>query len=136
MSSQPSHAMRRSDPLIVLRYLDVLVVVLAAPFVVLTGLPVLGYVVGAAVWIVQRAIGAALESRMRAHKGDVRAQIGLGLGASLGRAWLVGLTILLVGLAGAREDGLMAAVLVLAAYTVYLVISLILRPLERNVPPT
>ena len=134
MSSQP-HAMRRSDPLIVLRYLDVLMVVLAAPFVVLTGLPVLGYVAGAAVWIVQRAIGVALESRMRSRAGDIRAQIGIGVGASLGRAWLVGLTILVVGLAGAREDGLMAAVLVLAAYTVYLVISLILRPLERNNPP-
>ena len=126
--------MRRSDPLIVLRYLDVLIVVLAAPFVVLTGLPVLGYVAGAAVWIVQRALGMAIERRMR-RQTDVRAVVGLGLGASLGRAWLVGLTILAVGLAGAREDGVMAAVLVLAAYTVYLVTSLILRPLERNHPP-
>lgn len=134
MSSQPSHAMRRSDPLIVLRYLDVLIVVLAAPFVVLTGLPVLGYAAGAAAWLVQRVIGVAVEERIRSRK-DIRAVVGLGLSASLGRAWLVGLTILAVGLAGAREDGLMAAVLVLAAYTVYLVTSLILRPLERNVPP-
>lgn len=134
MSSHPSHAMRRSDPLIVLRYLDVLLVVLAAPFVLLTGLPVLGYVAGAAVWLVQRAVGVAIEGRLR-RSHDVRALVGLGLGASLGRAWLVGLTILVVGLAGAREDGLMAAVLVLVAYTVYLVTSLILRPLERNVPP-
>jgi hypothetical protein len=133
MSSHPSHAMRRSDPLIVLRYLDVLLVVLAAPFVVLTGLPVLGYVVGAVVWIVQRAIGAAIEDRIRREK-DVRTVVGLGLGASLGRAWLVGLTILAVGLAGAREDGLMAAVLVLAAYTVYLMTSLIIRPLDRKPP--
>ena len=126
--------MRRSDPLIVLRYLDVLIVVLAAPFVVLTGLPVLGYVAGAAGWIVQRVIGVAVEDRIRARQ-DIRAVVGLGLAASLGRAWLVGLTILVVGLAGAREDGVMAAVLVLAVYTVYLVTSLILRPLERNVPP-
>ena len=126
--------MRRSDPLIVLRYLDVLLVVLAAPFVVLTGLPVLGYVAGAAAWLVQRAIAVAVEGRMR-RQPDVRAAIGLGLGTTLGRAWLVGLTILVVGLAGAREDGVMAAVLVLAAYTLYLVTSLILRPLERNHPP-
>jgi hypothetical protein len=126
--------MRRSDPLIVLRYLDVLIVVLAAPFVVLTGLPVLGYVAGALAWLLQRAIAVAIEGRMR-RQPDIRAAIGLGLGTTLGRAWLVGLTILVVGLAGAREDGVMAAVLVLAAYTVYLVTSLILRPLERNVPP-
>jgi hypothetical protein len=127
--------MRRSDPLIVIRYLDVLIVVLAAPFVVFTGLPVLGYVAGLVVWLVQRVIGVVIEERIRTRK-DIRAVVGLGLGASLGRAWLVGLTILVVGLAGAREDGVMAAVLVLAAYTIYLVTSLILRPLERNVPPT
>jgi hypothetical protein len=134
MSSQPSHAMRRSDPLIVLRYLDVLIVVLAAPFVVFTGLPVLGYVAGTVAWLVQRVIGVAIEERIRTRH-DIRAVVGLGLAASLGRAWLVGLTILVVGLAGAREDGVMAAVLVLVAYTVYLVTSLILRPLERNDPP-
>jgi hypothetical protein len=133
MSSQSSHAMRRSDPLIVLRYLDVLIVVLAAPFVVLTGLPILGYVAGALAWLVQRVIAVAVEERIRARK-DIRAVVGLGLATSLGRAWLVGLTILVVGLAGAREDGVMAAVLVLAVYTVYLVTSLILRPLERNDP--
>jgi hypothetical protein len=127
--------MRRSDPLVVLRYLDVFLVVLAAPFVILTGLPVLGYVVGAVAWIVQRFIGVAIEGRMR-RESDIRRQVGLGLGASLGRAWLVGLTILAVGLAGAREDGVMAAVLVLIAYTVYLVLSLALRSFERNAPRT
>jgi hypothetical protein len=134
MSTHSSHAMRRSDPLVVLRYLDVIIVVLAAPFVILTGLPVLGYGVGALAWIVQRAVAAAVEARMR-RQSDIKAQVGLGLGSSLGRAWLVGLTILVVGLAGEREDGLMAAVLVLAAYTVSLVTSLIVRPLERKQPP-
>jgi hypothetical protein len=133
MSTELSHAMRRSDPLIALRYLDVLLVVLAAPFVLLAGLPVLGYVAGAAAWIVQRFVGAAIESRAR-RAGDIRAAIGLGVGASLGRAWFVGLSILAVGLAGEREDGLMAAVLVLAAFTVYFVSALLLRPFERNTP--
>jgi hypothetical protein len=133
MSTHPSPAMRRSDPLVVLRYLDVIVVVLAAPFVILTGLPVLGYVVGLAGWLVQRVLGVAIESRVR-RQSDIRTQVGLGLGASLGRAWLIGLTILAVGLAGAREDGVMAAVLVLVAYTVYLVTSIALRPFERNTP--
>jgi hypothetical protein len=133
MSTYPSHAMRRSDPLTILRFLDVIVVVLAAPFVVLTGLPVLGYVVGALAWIVQRVAGVLIEDRMR-RQSDIRAQVGLGLGASLGRAWFIGLTILAVGLAGARADGVMAAVLVLVAYTIYLVTSLALRPFERNAP--
>ena len=45
-----TRALRSSDPLAPVRYLDVVVVVLAAPFVLLTGLPVLGYVVGAVLW--------------------------------------------------------------------------------------
>jgi hypothetical protein len=49
----------------------------------------------------------------------------------MGRAWLAGLTILAAGLAGEREDGLTAAILVLAAFTVYFVLSLIVRP-ERK----
>jgi hypothetical protein len=100
---------------------------------VLTDLPMLGYAVGAAAWILQRVVGAAVESRARSAK-DIRTAVGLGLGGSLARAWFVGLAILAVGLTAEREDGLMAAVLVLAAYTVYLVASLILRPFERNTP--
>jgi hypothetical protein len=133
MTIEPSHAMRRSDPLLVLRYLDVLLVVLAAPFVVLMDLPVLGYAVGAAAWIAQRAVGTWIEAALRRQR-DIRAVVGLALGASLGRAWFVGLSILAVGLAGEREDGAMAAVLVLAAFTVYFVTALVLRPFERNTP--
>jgi hypothetical protein len=118
-----------ADPLVLFRWLDVILVVLAAPFVVLTGLPVLGYVVGAAAWIVNRVIGAFVERRARATD-DVRKAVGLNLGALIARSWLVGLTILAVGLAGDREDGLTAALLVLAAFTLYLVTSLLLRPLE------
>jgi hypothetical protein len=125
--------MRRSDPLIVLRYLDVVLVVLAAPFVVLTGLPVLGYLVGAGAWIVQRAVGARIDAAAR-RRTDIRAVLGLSLAASLGRAWFVGLSILAVGLGAEREDGAMAAVLVLAAFTVYFVSALLLRPFERNTP--
>jgi hypothetical protein len=128
--TQQSTAMRPSgDPLAIVRYLDVVLVVLAAPFVVLTGAPVLGYLAGAAAWIVNRAIGAAVEQVAR-KKTDVRAAIGLNLGTLLLRAWLVALTILLVGLAGTRKDGLMAAFVLLVAFTVYFAMSLILRPLE------
>jgi len=133
MSNELSHAMRRSDPLIVLRYLDVVLVVLAAPFVVATGLPVLGYAVGAVVWIAQRVVSARVESYLR-HEPDLRRQVGIGLTMSLARAFVVGLSILAVGLIGARADGAMAAILVLAAFTVYFVTALLIRPLERNTP--
>jgi hypothetical protein len=134
MSTELSHAMRRSpDPLILLRYLDIAIIVLAAPFVVLTGLPVLGYAVGGGVWTAQRLISARLEAVLRAQS-DIRRSVGIGLALSLARAWVVGLSILAVGLIGARADGVAAAVLALVAFTVYFVISLIIRPLERNAP--
>jgi hypothetical protein len=128
--NQQSTAMRPSgDPLVIVRYLDVALVLLAAPFVVLTGAPVLGYLAGTAAWIVNRAVGVTVE-RVARKKTDVRAAIGLNMGTLLLRAWIVALTILVVGLAGKREDGLMAALLLLVAFTVYFAISLIVRPLE------
>jgi len=122
-----------SDPLVLFRWLDVILVVLAAPFVILTGLPVLGYVVGATAWILNRLIGVFVE-RTAARQDDVRRAVGLNLGALIARSWLVGLTILAVGLAGERKDGLTAAILILAAFTLYFVSSLLLRSLERNNP--
>ena len=118
-----------ADPLALFRWLDVVLVVLAAPFVILTELPVLGYVAGAVAWIVNRAIGAFVE-RLARKSGDVRKAVGLNLAALLVRSWLVALTILAVGLAGEREDGLTAAILLLAVFTLYFVTSLLLRPLE------
>ena len=113
------------------RWTDVILVILAAPFVVLMEAPVLGYAAGAGGWLVTRVAGWAIERKARAS-GDVRTFAGLTLFSSLGRAWLVGLTILAVGLAGEREDGLTAAVLVLVAFTLYLVTRIALRPLERS----
>jgi hypothetical protein len=117
-------------PLVVVRYLDLVLVVAALPFALLMGVPMLGYGVGAVAWIIQRLLGIAIERRAR-RSGDLRAQIGLNLASMLGRAWTVGLAILVVGLAGEREDGLTAAVLILAAFTVYFALALILRPLDR-----
>jgi hypothetical protein len=117
------------QPLALLRYLDVVLVVAALPFVALAGLPLLGYAVGAVAWIVNRAIGVAVE-RVASRQEDVRRAVGLNLGVLIARSWLVGLSILAVGLAGDREDGLMAAVLLLAAFTLYFVTSLLLRSLE------
>src|SRR5215204_113122 len=95
MSESTSNALRIADPLAPVRHLDVVLLVLAALFVVLLGAPVLGYAVGAVVW-------------------------------------LIGVGILAVGLAAERADGFTAALVCLAAYTVHLATTLILRPLERN----
>jgi hypothetical protein len=127
--------MPSSDPLVIVRYFDVVLVVLAAPFVLLMGGPMLGYTVAAATWIVTRFGGAALERWARRSKNP-RAQVGVGFAVLLGRAWLMGIAILVVGLAADREDGLMAALLALVAFSVYFATQLITRPMERNTPST
>ena len=65
---------------------------------------------------------------------DAKPQVGLGFAVLMGRAWMLGITILVVGLAGEREDGLMAALLALVAFTVYLATTLVLPRTERNTP--
>jgi hypothetical protein len=121
------------DPLVFVRYLDIVLVLLAAPFVILLGAPVVGYVVGASVWIIQRVAAITIERRAE-RAGDIKTAVGLNMASLVLRAWLVGLTILAVGLIADREDGLTAGITVLAAFTVYFATSLILRPLERKPP--
>ena len=121
-----------SDQLAYVRWLDVGLLVVSVPVLLLAGLPQLCVLVGAGAWILNRVVGAALEAKAR-RSNDMKTQTGLLLASTLGRAWLAGLTILAAGLAGEREDGLTAAILVLAAFTVYFVLSLILRP-ERKTP--
>jgi hypothetical protein len=124
--------MPTSDPLVLVRYMDVLLVVLAAPFVILMGGPLLGYLAGGGAWIATRVLGVVIERYARGR--NAKQQVGLTFGALMGRAWILGIVILVVGLAGEREDGLMAALLALVAFTVYLATTLALPRTERNTP--
>lgn len=119
------------DPLAVVRWLDVVLVLLAAPFVAIAGLPLLGYAVGTAAWIIQRVGADVIDRRARAQE-DVRTTIGLQVAGIIGRGWLVALTILAVGLAADREDGATAAVVVLAAFSVHLGMTLVLKSFDRR----
>ena len=114
------------EPLALLRYIDVVLVVAALPLVVLADLPLLGYLVGAGAWIAARLVGVVLERQAR-DTTDPKRLVGINLAGSLGRAWLVGGAILAVGLAGEREDGLIAAVLVAVAFTIYFGTSLLIH---------
>lgn len=116
-----------SDAFAPIRWIDVIGVVAVAPFALLMGAPVLGYAAGAGAWVLTRAGGHLLERRALAS-GNPRTVVGLTVATGLGRAWALGLTILLVGLLGAREDGLTAAIVVFVAFTVFLAARIALRP--------
>jgi hypothetical protein len=124
------HAIRSSDPAAALRFLDVGLIILGLPFVAVAGLPVLGYVVGAGAWIVQRIVGELVERRARAAE-DPRTEIGLTVASIIARAWVVGLAIVAVGTAGSRDDGAMAAATVLAAFSIYFAMNVLMHSLEK-----
>jgi len=115
----------------VLRYFDIVFVLVSAPVAVIAGAPALGTLVGGAAWIVQRLIAFVLEARAQ-RTDDVRTAVGINLGGAFVRAWALGIVILLVGQLGSREDGLAAAILTLVAFTIYLISTLISRSLMRS----
>jgi len=113
-----------------IRYLDCLLVVAFLPFGLAAGLPALGLLVGAAMWIAQRALGTVIEAKAASAK-DPRQATAIQFVGVMGRPFLLALTILAVGLLGEKRDGLAAAILVLVAFTVFLLLSIVLRP-QRN----
>jgi hypothetical protein len=103
-----------------LKYLDLLL--LAAAFVVfLVGdFPMLGYAVGAAVWLIQRLVQVYATRRATAElaAGNRQKAMGIVAATTLGRVWLMATAVLVVGLVADKEDGLAAALMVLVLFTV------------------
>jgi hypothetical protein len=109
-----------------LRYLDVCLVLATAPFVVVAGLPLGGYAIGTAAWLLTRLGTAALHAQARRTQ-DYKLKAGLHVAAMMGRIWLVALAVILARYAVSKDDGIMAAALVLAAFTVYFLMSFVTR---------
>jgi hypothetical protein len=109
-----------------LRYLDVVLVIAATPIVLLANLPTLGFAVGAAGWIVVRFAVEIVKARAWRAR-DTRSRAALHLTALLGRVWLIALVVLGAHFLGHNSDGIVAAVVVLAAFTVELIISMVFR---------
>ncbi len=128
-----SHALRTTDPMAFLRYLDLVVAVLALPIFLLGDLPLAGWITGAGLYAAQRAVGE-WTSRRAAASDDARTTVGLMAGSMIGRGWLVALTIFAVGVTVGDEAGLSAAVLFLALFTIYFTMQMILRPFEKENP--
>jgi hypothetical protein len=122
----------------VVRYLDVYLVLATAPFVIIGGLPMAGYLIGAGAWMLTRLGVEALYARaLRSTDPKVRA--GLQVGAMMGRVWIVALAVIVARYAGSKDDGIMAAALVLAAFTVYFMLGLVQRGgrgLDRKPSPS
>jgi hypothetical protein len=111
----------------ILRFLDVVVVLVAAIPALALGAPALGYVVGGCGWIVARLIQIN-EYRLTAGIADPTRAVGARLFGAFGRVFLLAGAIVIAAVAGARRDGLTAALVVFAAYSVAFVIRLMSGP--------
>jgi hypothetical protein len=126
-----AEAVPRARIMNVFRYSDVVAVVVAAIPALVIGVPRLGYAVGAGAWIVQRAIQVG-ERRFLTSVQDPRRWLGARLFASFGRIWLLAGAIVAAGVAGSRRDGLTAAVVIFAAYSIAFMIKIAGGPPERE----
>jgi hypothetical protein len=115
--------------LALVRYLDLVALAAALPLFLLAGLPMLGYTVAAGAWLVQRGINALAQAKAKASE-DPRTVVGLLAGSMIARGWLTAGSIMAVGLAGAREDGLAAAILCITLFSIYFPMQMILRPFD------
>jgi hypothetical protein len=113
------------------RYIDLVVIALAAPILLLIGVPAVGYGVGAGAWLALRVVGVVVDRYLR-QAGDARREISLRLGYLLARIFLLALTVVLVRRGAGRDDGLTALLVIVFAFTVQLIISFIERPRSRR----
>jgi hypothetical protein len=101
------------------KYVDLLALLVALAVFLIGDLPLLGYAVAAAVWLLQRGIQVLAQRRMKQElaAGNRQKAMGFVAGSTLGRVWLMATAVLLVGIAE-RESGLAAAILLLALFTI------------------
>lgn len=128
-----AEAVSHTRAMIVLRYLDVVaVLVLAAPIIAI-GAPVLGYAVGAGGWILARVLQANADL-LNNRFSDPRSQVTANLFQGFGRVWLCAAAIVIAGVAGQRRDGLTAALVIFCAYTIAFAIRALSGPPAGRTP--
>jgi hypothetical protein len=103
------------------KYVDLVVLAASLAVFLLGGLPMLGFAVGAAAWLIQRGIQVLAARRAAVELAAGRRQRAMAVVATttLGRVWLMAMAVLIVGLVE-REAGLAAAILVAALFTISL----------------
>jgi hypothetical protein len=115
-----------------LQYFDVIFVVIGAIVALILGAPSLGVIVGALAWILQRVL-QQVDRRLTARVDDSLRRAGVRAFEAFGRIWLLAGAIIVSAVVGNRKDGLAAAILIFAAYSVAFAMRVMSGPPpERN----
>jgi hypothetical protein len=117
--------------LVVLRYLDVVLVLIALVPALALGAPALGYVLGSGGWLLQRVIQEVDRRWTRKATTPLR-QLGLTLFEGFARIWLLAGIIVIAAVVGGRRNGLAASLVIFGAYSVAFVVKLIMGPPLRR----
>jgi phosphotransferase system glucose/maltose/N-acetylglucosamine-specific IIC component len=113
----------------VLRYFDVVLITVAAPIMLLIGVPAVGYLLGAGAWIALRAVGVGVE-RMASVSSDTGRQISLRMTFMFSRLFLLALAVI-AARGTSKDDGLTALVVIVVAFTLSLGVMAGTRPRSR-----
>jgi hypothetical protein len=113
-----------------LRYFDVVLIVIAAPIMLLIGVPASGYLAGVGGWIALRAAGIVAERRM-AQVRDPKVELPVRVGYIFGRLFALAIVVIIVRKSSGQDAGLAALLVIVAAYTTQLVTSFADRPRSR-----
>jgi hypothetical protein len=106
----------RSRALALARNLDLVAVPVGVAVALLLGAPGFGLVVGAGAWLLQRA-AAVIDRRLIVKAAQPGSRLGLNFIDGFARIWLLAGAIVIAGAVGSRRDGLAAALLIMAAYS-------------------
>ncbi len=118
-ASETPHGPIEADwrPPLALRYVDVILLLIAVPIALALGAPSFGLLVGAGAWLLQRLLGVA-DRRAIVNAAAPGSRLGLNFVDAFARIWLLAGAIVVAGAVGSRQDGLAAALVILAAYSI------------------
>lgn len=114
----------------IVRYIDVVIVLVATAPALALGVPWLGYVIGAVGWLTQRAI-QVLDRRVT-RRVDPDKRLRVLLFEPFGRIWLLAGAIVVAGVAGGRADGLTAAIVIFVCYSIAFAVRIASGPPEPS----
>lgn len=122
--TEHDHATSRAT--LPLRYLDVTLVLAAAPVFALGKLPLGGYLIAAVAWLATRYV-VELAQRRALAAGNPGRQAAMLLASMIARVFAIVAAILVARYAIGTDDGVAAAAVSLVAFTVHLLVTITQR---------
>jgi len=97
--------------------LDLILLVPGVALALALGAPAFGVLVGAGAWLLQRVVAVA-DRRAIVRAAEPGSRLGLNFIDAFARIWLLAGGIVVAGAVGSRHDGLAAALVIFAGYSV------------------